>query len=85
MGNEKMISKIYHNLEELTGGVKRFPETSSAFEQFKTYIEKNYLGNEARQWLELENLLLDVTLAYEKQGFILGFQYALNLLAKGNI
>lgn len=86
MGNIKMISKIYSNLNELTDSIERFPETAEAVDRFYAYVKEKLLDKETgksnEQWIKLEDVFLDVTLAYEQQGFIWGVQYALDLFTQ---
>lgn len=48
-------------------------------EKIGTYMKQIELKKE--EYFHLEKLLVDSDIAYEKQGFISGFQYAVKLLA----
>lgn len=80
------IDKIYNSLSEADDYVD-FPETESARKKLKAYLMENILSaddEEAhKQWLDLEKVISEFGVGYERQGFILGFRYAVELLVRG--
>lgn len=73
------IDRIFSSREELIGGFKNFPETDAALLAFRDYLTRDCLDSHA-QLIKAEDYLLDVTAAYERQGFSYGFRYAVRLL-----
>lgn len=80
------IDKIYNSLSEADDYVD-FPETESARKKLKAYLMENILSaddEEAhKQWLDLEKVISEFGVENERQGFILGFRYAVELLVRG--
>ncbi|MBD5472821.1 MAG: hypothetical protein HDR20_07970 [Lachnospiraceae bacterium] len=81
-----MIEKIYNSLmdDEAYGDL---PETEEARKKLKTYVMNNLLSSDDeesyRQWMELERTVSEFGIVNEQQGFIFGFNYAVELLTKG--
>ncbi|MCI8785548.1 MAG: hypothetical protein HFI84_02680 [Eubacterium sp.] len=86
MNNEKALNKIYSNIDSLIDNYSDLPETKKAEERFWEYARKNILqGSKAVKERELESALYDVAYFNEKQGFIYGFNYALELIGKPDL
>lgn len=86
MKNEKALNKIYGNIDKLIDNYTDLPETQEADEKFWEYARQNILqGNKSVKERELESALYDVAYFNEKQGFIYGFNYALELMGKPDL
>lgn len=83
MNNEKALNKIYSNIDKLIDYYADLPETKEADKRFWEYARKNILqGSRNVEERELESALYDVAYFNEKQGFLYGFNYALELIGK---
>ena len=84
--NIKAVEKIYDNLSVLVDYVE-FPELKAARKKLKAYLMENILSSDDeeahRQWLELDGEIADYGIEYERQGFLYGFDYAIELLIRG--
>ncbi len=86
MNNEKALNRVYSNLNKLIDNYSDLPETKEADKKFWEYARKNILqGNRNVKEQELESALYDVAYFNEKQGFIYGFNYALELIGKTDV
>lgn len=86
MNNEAALNRIYNNLEKLINKYTDLPETKKAEKEFWEYAKKNILqDNRNVEERELESVLYDVAYFNEKQGFIYGFNYALELIGKPDL
>lgn len=84
--NTGAIDKIYNYLS----GEKEYvdlPETEAARKKVKAYAMGNLLSADDeeshKQWVELEKEISDFGIESERQGFIYGFRYAVELLIRG--
>ena len=84
--NTGAIDKIYNYLS----GEKEYvdlPETEAARRKVKAYLMGNILSADDekayKQWVELEKEIQDFGIECERQGFIYGFRYAVELLIRG--
>ena len=83
MKNERPLNNIYNYLDKLLEKYSDLPETAEAERRFWEYAEKYIFKNrEQIDKIEFENALYDVAFYREKQGFLYGFNYALDLLGK---
>jgi len=86
MKNEKALNKVYGNIDKLIDHYADLPETKEAEKRFWAYARKNVLqGSRSVKERELESVLYDVAYFNEKQGFIYGFNYALELIGKPDL
>ena len=80
------IDKIYNYLSGLVDYVD-LPETEAARKKVKAYLMGNILSaddEEAhKQWVGLEGVVSEFGIENERQGFIYGFRYAVELLVCG--
>ena len=81
-----MIEKIYNSLMD-DDAYGDLPETEEARKKLKTYVMNNLLSSDGeesyRQWMGLERTVSEFGMVNEQQGFIFGFNYAVELLTKG--
>lgn len=70
------IEKLYYNIDTLSDDCTDSDEVRQARKNVESV-----LGRE--NYLKYEDEICDLELALEKQGFILGFQYAVSLLTSG--
>ncbi len=70
------IEKLYYNIHKLTDGYKDTEEVNQARDNVESV-----LGRET--YFECESEISILASANEKQGFIIGFQYAVSLLTGG--
>lgn len=83
MNNEKALNKVYGNIDKLIDHYADLPETKEADKRFWEYAKENILQDSRDvKERELESVLYDVAYFNEKQGFIYGFNYALELMGK---
>lgn len=83
MNNEAALNRIYNNLEKLIDTYTDLPETKEAEKEFWKYAKKNILqSNRNVEERELESVLFEVEEFREKQGFMYGFNYALELTGR---
>lgn len=81
MKNEQPLTKIYNYLDKLLDKYSDLTETIDAEKRFWDYAEEYIFKNiEELDKINFENALYDVAFFKEKQGFLYGFNYALNLL-----
>lgn len=86
MKNEKALDKIYSRIDQLIDGYADLSETKDADKKFWEYVGKSILqGNQYVKERELESVLYDVAYSNEKQGFMYGFNYALELIGKPDL
>ena len=83
LGNVKEIEKLYNGLNNgiILGADDE--TTRAADEAFNDYIEKSgIVGNAgiSKRRMELDDLVSRISYENERQGFVKGFRYALNLL-----
>lgn len=86
MKNEKVLGKIWNNLDRLIDDYADLPETKEAESRFWEYVKENIfrVGIQLKE-LDLENALYDVAFFNEKQGFLYGFNYALALMGNYDV
>ena len=81
-----MIEKIYNSLMD-DDAYGDLPETEEARKKLKTYVMNNLLSSDDeesyRQWMGLERTVSEFGMVNEQQGFIFGFNYAVELLTRG--
>lgn len=83
LNNKKMLDRVHSNIEKLIDNYADFSETKNAEKKFWDYAKKNILKcNRKVKERELEGLFYDVAYFNEKQGFIYGFNYALEMMGK---
>ncbi len=70
------LERLYYNMHNLTDDLKDDEETIKARDDVE-----NALGEKA--YGKYEDVIGSLAAANEKQGFILGFQYAVSLLTGG--
>ena len=70
------IEKLYYNTHNLIDDYKDTEETEA-----KRRAVENALGQ--KNYTKYEDEIADLECSMEKQGFILGFQYAVSLLTSG--
>ncbi len=80
--NTDAIDKIFSNFHKLVDNYHDLQETKDAEENFWEYAEQNILRNTELNIREFENAFYNVTHKYQRQGFIYGFRYAVDLLKK---
>ena len=81
MKNEKILEKICDNYEKLINDYEDLPLTGQAHNAFINCLNAHGL-EDAEHIFEVESALYDLEFARERQGFIYGFNLALNLLQK---
>lgn len=79
MQNE-MLERIFLNFNDINDDYDDLPETVQAGKELSGYMLKKYSKKDV---IDLEGRISNVTLEYEKQGFIYGFKYAVALLMGG--
>ena len=81
-----IIEKIYNSLMD-NDAYDDLPETEEARKKLKTYVMNNLLSSDDeesyKQWMGLERTVSEFGMVNEQQGFIFGFNYAVELLTKG--
>lgn len=77
--NNIALETIYNNLHLLIKDFKDLPETEEAENNFRKFVKQNML---AESESAMEDALYCVCDSNQKQGFIYGFKYAVELLAK---
>ncbi len=84
--NINAVDKLYNYLSGLVDYVD-LPETEEARKKLKAYLMGNILSSDDeeahKQWLGLDKEVADYGIEYERQGFIYGFGYAVDLLVGG--
>ncbi len=80
--NTNAIDQIYKNLNKLIENYDDLPETTDAENSFWEYVHQNISKNIEFNTLDFENALYNVAYFHQRQGFIYGFQYAIDLLLK---
>ena len=81
--NIGVIDKIYNYLSGQVDYVGLM-ETEAARKKVKAYLMCNILSTEAhKQWVGLEGGISEFGMENERQGFIYGFRYAVELLVRG--
>lgn len=86
MNNEKALNRVYSNIDKLIDNYADLPETEEAEKRFWEYAEKNIFQSKRNvKERELESVLYDVAYFSEKQGFIYGFNYALELTGRPDL
>lgn len=84
--NIKVLEKVYVNLDKLIDNYADLPETEESERKFWEYAEKNIFQSKKNvKERELESVLYDVAYFSEKQGFIYGFNYALELIGRPDL
>lgn len=78
MKNIKEIEKIYCNLERLIDDYADLPEALEAHNKAMSFLEQHKMPEKIR--LDVDDLLCNIACQNEKQGFIYGFRYAIQLL-----
>lgn len=80
------IDRLCNSLSEIDGYVD-FPETEAARKKLKAYLVGNILSTDDEeshnQWMDVEKVISEYGSEYERQGFIYGFRYAVDLLVRG--
>lgn len=82
------IEEIYYNFEKLNGNYKESPEAEKSYEEVMDYIRKKGVFGKAgtsRSELEFEDLVIKHACENEKQGFVYGFQYAIQLMTSAKV
>lgn len=81
-----MIEKIYNSLMD-DDAYGDLPETKEARKKLKTYVMDDLLSSDDEeshmQWMGLERIVSEFGMVNEQQGFIYGFNYAVELLTRG--
>lgn len=80
---KKAIETLYENFEVMNDDYKDLPETSEASDRFWEYMKQNF--SIEGKLVDIDSCMTEVAVQNEKQGFIYGFQYAVMLMAGGNI
>lgn len=83
IGNVKEIEKLYNELNNDVILSADDETTRAAYKAFNDYIEKSgIVGNAgtSNKRMELDDLVAQISYENERQGFVKGFRYALNLL-----
>lgn len=76
------LEKIYYNLHVLEDDMIELPEARKSCKNIMEYLmEKGFLKREPKdkQFFEVEDFVENVAAEHEKQGFCLGFSYAVKL------
>lgn len=80
------IDRLYNSLSEADEYVD-LPETEAVRKKLKAYLVENILSSDDeeshKQRLDLEKVISGFGVEYERQGFIFGFRYAVELLVRG--
>lgn len=83
LGNVEEITKIYYGIYEHDMISEEAESAKKSRADFYDYIEKSGIvgnaGNSERKF-KLDDLVMAIAGEHERQGFINGFRYALNLL-----
>lgn len=84
--NINAVDKLYNYLSGLVDYVD-LPEIEAARKKLKAYLMENILSSDDeeahKQWVGLDKEVADYGIEYERQGFIYGFGYAVDLLVGG--
>lgn len=75
------LENIYNNLNLLINDCRDLSDTEKAENNFWDYVKQNIL-EDSEPSMEFENALYSVAYYNQKQGFIYGFKYAIELLGK---
>lgn len=81
MGNEKILDKICNNYEILIDGYEDLTLTKQAHDAFIKCLDAHGM-EDAEHIFEVESALYGLEFARERQGFIYGFNLALEILQK---
>lgn len=78
----KVIEALYYQLENLCDDCTESPETKEASKKFWEYLYvHNLIGNAVSvHRIPLDDLITEIGVSYEKQGFIYGFRCAVKLM-----
>ena len=83
MKNIKTVNRLFENLDRLMDNYVDLPGTKDAEERFWNYVDSNIMTSEENsERVEFENVLYDVGSFREKQGFLYGFNLAMDLMGK---
>ena len=84
--NISAIDKIYNYMSQEKDYVD-LPELEAARKKLKAYLMENILSSDDeeahKQWVGMDKEVADYGIEYERQGFIYGFRYAVDLLVRG--
>lgn len=72
------IEKLYYNMDRLSDNWKDMPEAKEALSKLESAMGR-------KVYMKYEDEISSCVSANEKQGFILGFQYAVSLLTGGKV
>lgn len=70
--SKKAIKRVFCNRNELIDNYTDLPGTKEAVREFREHLPE-------KQWAGLEDLFFCATSAFEEQGFVYGFRYAVEL------
>lgn len=77
------IGRIFENLDKLIDGYTDLPETIAAENRFWEYMNTNYMKDaECKEEIKMENALYDLVSCKERQGFLYGFNFAMDLMGE---
>lgn len=77
------IGRIFENLDKLIDGYADLPETVAAENRFWEHMRANYTKDAGcKEEVKLENVLYDLASCKEKQGFLYGFNFAMDLMGE---
>lgn len=84
--NISTINKIYIYMSQENDYVD-LPEVEVARKKLKAYLMENIFSGDDeeahKQWVGMDKEVADYGIEYERQGFIYGFRYAVDLLVRG--
>lgn len=79
------INRIFANLDKLIDGYTDLPDTIEAEDRFWEYVNANCMKDaDSNGKVKLENVLYGMASCKEKQGFLYGFNFAMDLMGRGN-
>lgn len=83
MRNDKILDRIFRNFDRLADEYIDLPETIEVENRFWNYMDEKYFANEKnKEKKNFEKIFYEVGLYKERQGFLYGFNYAIELLGK---
>lgn len=81
--NMSTLGRVYDNLDKIIENYSDLDETKDAEKRFWEYAQKYIFERQGSlKKFDLENAFYEVAFFREKQGFIYGFNYALELYGK---
>ena len=78
--NTNSLDRIYNNLNLLLEDCSDFPETTKSEDDFWKLVDQNFPGKNNMEMLEFENALYQVAHCHQRQGFMYGVKFVMEIL-----